>query len=191
MSKNTKKPKSSAKRKKKEPKGPGGPRITKGKSEGEYGTPRIFLQAVEKKFGPLVHDLAADHKNKACESYFSKETDALKQDWRALGTGNLWLNPPFSWIEPWAKKCKLEGDRGANIFLLVPASVGSKWHREHVHLKATIYYLYGRLTFVGETTPYPKDCMLVHFHQSDSGIYVPPAVWDWRKEIAAEEDKAA
>lgn len=185
-----KKTKSAAKRKKKV-KGPGGPRITKGKSEGEYGTPRIFVRAVEKKFGPIVLDLAADAKNKVCESFFSKAQNALIQNW-AEHQGNLWLNPPFSWIEPWASKSRQEGDKGANVFLLVPASVGSKWFRDHVFGKAAVYFLYGRLTFEGQTTPYPKDCMLVHFYKSEGGIYPAPQIWDWRQEIAGEiEDKAA
>ena len=179
------------------PKGPGGPRITKGKSEGDYATPDNFLQAVQKKFGPIVYDLAASAQNAVCERFFTIEDDAFKQDWAAIsmkyphgheGTkigrgGILWLNPPFSFIAPWASRSLDEGKLGAEELFLVPASVGAKWFRDFVFRQADVYYLYGRLTFRGQTTPYPKDCMLVHFHPESLGVPYSEQIWDWRKEL--------
>jgi phage N-6-adenine-methyltransferase len=187
------------------PKGPGGPRITKGKSDGDYATPDNFLQAVQKKFGPIVYDLAAEAKNATCERFFSIRDDAFKQDWAAISMkysskiargGFLWLNPPFSFIAPWASRCLQESKVGAETLFLVPASVGAKWFRDFVFRQADVYYLYGRLTFRGQTTPYPKDCMLVHFNPGSFGIPYGEQIWDWRKELVpasvpAEDNKSA
>jgi phage N-6-adenine-methyltransferase len=174
--------------------GPGGPRITKGNSTGKYGSPTDFLQATGKKFGPIVFDLAAEKSNAVVPNYFTVEDDAFKQDWAETSrkyakeeggarSGLLWLNPPFSHIAPWVRKCLEEARKGAEIALLVPASVGAKWFRDYVFRKADVYYLYGRLIFKGETTPYPKDCMLVHFHPAWDGVVFKEDIWDWKAEL--------
>jgi phage N-6-adenine-methyltransferase len=169
-----------------EPKGPGGPRITKGSSSGDYATPKEFIKACEKKFFPLVYDLAASEKNARTAKFFTIVDDALKHDWVALaerhGVG-FWLNPPFANIGPWAEKCLLSS-KGAEILFLVPSSTGAKWFRNNCFKKADVYFLDGRLTFEGQTTPYPKDCVLVHFHPKQSGLL---EIWDWRKELVEEE----
>jgi len=41
-----------------------GPSIARGSSKQDYATPRSFIAAVEKRFGPLSWDLAAHRENK-------------------------------------------------------------------------------------------------------------------------------
>lgn len=130
------------------------------KSKQDYGTDPEFARAVEKRFGPIAWDLAAGAENALAPLYFSEEQDSLEQDWSGLH-GNLWLNPPYKHILPWARKCReTRLDLDARILLLVPASVGSEWFAEHAWGHATILFLRPRLTFAGEAMPYPKDCML-------------------------------
>lgn len=74
-----------------------GPRITKGLKEGVYGTPRPMVPVVEKKFGKIAWDLAANRENALAENFFSEENDAFRHDWHKL-KGILWLNPPFTFI---------------------------------------------------------------------------------------------
>ena len=83
----------------------------------------------------------------------------------------MWLNPPFSSIAPWARKCAEEAKLGAEILLLAPASVGANWWWSWVEPAARVYSV-GRMTFdncfnrkTGEpvTDPYPKDLALCHF----------------------------
>lgn len=180
--------------------GPGGPRITKGKSKGDYGTDPDLLLAIREKFGEIVWDLAATSLNAVVPGYFSIKDDAFKQDWADLSlrydSGLLWLNPPFTHIDPWAAMCKREADRGAEILFLVPGSIGSCWFRDHVFRKADVYYLCGRLIFKGETTPYPKDCMIVHYHppytDDEGDAPFKEEIWEWRKDMpGAEEADAA
>jgi hypothetical protein len=105
----------------------------------------------------------------------------LKLDWGYLGSSdepmNLWLNPPFANIEPWAKKCvETETCSWRRIFFLTPASVGARWFERHVFGKARVLFLGKRLTFVGEKDPYPKDCMISVFGEKPGFAF-----WDWSK----------
>ncbi len=137
-----------------------------GKSRQDYGTPLPFIRAVEARFGSLDWDLAAHARNSRCGEFFygpgSKHAeDSFSVVWAARHPkGNLWLNPPFSDIAPWAEKCADEAKRRRGlIFLLTPASIGSEWFAEHVHRKAMVLALRPRLSFDGKA-PYPKDLIL-------------------------------
>jgi len=160
------------------------PRQKPGESKQDYGTPRVFLDAVEKRFGKIAFDLAAHKKNDVTRRgfYFGPGSmyaeDSLAQDWRRAPTGVLWLNPPFSHIKPWAKKCSesyppprwdLQGlSPKRKILFLVPASVGANWFWEYVQPYSLVIPLSPRLAFdgqpvnpvTGKIDPYPKDLML-------------------------------
>ena len=152
-----------------------------GKSVQEVGTPAEFLRAVEGRFGPILFDLAANAANSVCGAdYFGPGSawgeDAMVQPWR-IRRGLCWLNPEFADLGPWAAKAAEEGPLGANLTMLTPASIGSTWFARHVFGKALVLGLSPRLTFVGSTSPYPKDLMLSVF-----GPSVVPGfdVWRWK-----------
>jgi len=157
-----------------------------GKSKQDYRTPDNFMDAVKLKFGHLFHDLAAHRGNSQCGAcYWGPGSydveDSLGIDWNNLKVPDgewCWLNPPFANIAPWAKKC---AESTLPILFLVPAAVGSNWFRDHVHGKAYVYALNGRLDFnVGG--PYPKDCMLCVYDTPGLRQYGPGfTVWNWRK----------
>lgn len=148
-----------------------GPSIKRGKSAQDYETPKEFIEAVEKRFGRLEWDLAANAKNKKALNYFGPDhknpdcRDALSADcdWDSLlgGGGTLWLNPPFANIEAWAKKCCSVRFRRGFTVLLTPASIGTDWFREYVRNSAFVLGISPRLTF--EKDPYPKDLMISVF----------------------------
>jgi len=162
-----------------------------GRSKQDYQTPRDFLDAVKNKFGvkAWAWDLAADGSNRVTferNNYFGPDhprfRDALVQDWTKL-RGDLWLNPPYADIEPWAEKCaELDCDSFSvdsiglprRIFFLVPASVGSNWWADHVHGKARIVFPRPRLSFDG-IAPYPKDLGLIVFGEKPGY-----ETWRWR-----------
>lgn len=165
------------------------PKQNRGKSNQYYETPNNFIKAVERKFGPIIFDLAASNYNTKSSSYFTEEQDSLEQDWTKLPTnGNLWLNPPYSDIGLFAKKCndtisKIVATKchsKISILMLVPASVGSNWFRDYVYEKSIIFFLNGRITFVGEKNPYPKDCMLCQYiDYSDDVSKLTTCIWHW------------
>lgn len=155
-------------------------------SKQDYGTPRAFIEAVEARFGPLVADLAANTENAKCADFIGPDRDSLTVDWAAkYPTGNLWLNPPFADIEPWAAKCSVESTlRHGLILLLTPASIGTDWFAAHVNRKAMVLGLAPRIPFdgmplnpkTGKVDGYPKDLMLSVFSRSLSGF----DTWRWR-----------
>ena len=144
-----------------------GASMNRGASRQDYETPADFMRAVEKRFGVMSVDLAARSDNTKAPVWIDEEKDSLLVDWSRL-KGNLWLNPPFSNIAPWAEKCAVESAKGARVFLLTPASVGSNWFSNFVHKKATVIFLNGRITFVGSKDTYPKDCILSCFGYGES-----------------------
>lgn len=163
------------------------PQQKPGRSEQTVATPRNFLDAVEVRFGKLVWDLAATKENGVVrgrslhrfgpDHIETGKRDALINDWTKL-KGNLWLNPPYSDIAPWAKKCVSrsgEQARAAPIFLLVPASVGSNWFADYVFERALVFFLSPRLVFVGHTQVYPKDLILACY-----GYKPEFRLWRWR-----------
>lgn len=164
-----------------------GPSVGSANSKQDYGTPPEFIEAVATKWGPLVHDLACTRENaKAPSGYYFPETDALTRDWSAdFPTGNLWLNPPFKHIDPWAERCAWHGARRDGlIFLLTPASIGTDWFAARVYPNARVLGLTPRMTFegmpinpkTGKVDPYPKDLMLSIFGKATAGF----GLWRWK-----------
>lgn len=157
------------------------PAQKRGKSNQDVGTPREFLDAVERRFGPLAWDLAASEVNHVVEDWYGTGSpwcaDSLSPEcqWRTVG-GLLWLNPPFANIDPWAWKCSIETYYGARPLLRAPASLGAKWYWRHVHGQALVLALQPRLTFVGSEDPYPKDLILAAFGEQ-AGI----EPWRWKE----------
>ncbi len=155
-----------------------------GRSVQVVGTPRDFLDAVERRFGKLDFDLAATLDNCVVERdgdhHFGPgsalATDSLLTDWSSDVDGRLWLNPEFADIGKWAKKCSetlCDGDK--RVFLFVPLTTAN-WACDFVHGKALVLGLNPRITFVGHTSPYPKDMMLAVY-----GMAPGFEVWRWKQ----------
>lgn len=163
------------------------PQQKPGKSKQDYQTPPEFLDALRTLLG--IHefsiDLAADRQNTVAARYYDEPMNSLsdKHSWVYDGWG--FLNPPYHTIEPWVRKAWSESRKGAQIAMLVPASPGSNWWRDWVHKKAIILLLNGRLTFVGETGPYPKDSALLLYRCGSRLLLLTSRVdyliWNWKK----------
>ena len=159
-----------------------GASLNRGGSRQDYQTPMVLLDAIKRRLGieSFAIDLAASADNTAASRYFTSENNALEQNWTiAIGDGWGWMNPPFGKMEPWVEKCAAEGDEGTKIAVLLPASIGAKWWIRHVHNKAQVLILDGRVTFVGETDPFPKDCVIAIYADAYAPTY---RVWDWKKQ---------
>lgn len=157
------------------------PKQKPGSSKQDYATPHIFLDAVHAKLGieEFGWDLAASEDNTVSPiGYYSEAQNALVKNWTEVSKGWLWLNPPFSDIDPWAHKSWLSSLDGAKIALLVPASVGSNWFKKYCWNKAFVLYLNGRLAFIPDKPNwlYPKDCMLVLYNNWAVGS----DIWRWK-----------
>lgn len=160
------------------------------KSRQTYRTEAAFIDAVVARFGPITFDLAAEPETAWAKHFYSKEDSAFDHDWTSPEHGNhLWLNPPFDSIGRFANKCaatifeaayKKANEPHIAISLLVPASIGSNWYRDHVYPYAKTIALCGRLCFDG-IDAYPKDCMLCRFEVPDMFDACRLELWDWRK----------
>jgi len=155
-----------------------------GKSRQDYRTPADFLDAVEARFGRLTWDAAADESSTVVESdrhrFFSADgVSAFDADWSTFKrTDLIWLNPPFSeighrWaplVERWTTQLPW-----LRLLMLTPAALGSEWYRKFVEDKAMVQPLNPRMTFEGETAPYPKDLMLSCYGFGVTGV----RQWRW------------
>jgi phage N-6-adenine-methyltransferase len=137
------------------------PRQRPGSSEQVVCTPIDFLDSVKDRLAieRFAIDLAADPSNAVAEKFYTEADDALLQDWRSGGWG--WCNPPYADIAPWVHKAWIEAGKGAQVAMLLPASCGTNWWRDNVHNKAYVLFVNPRITFVGHTTPYPKDLAIL------------------------------
>lgn len=159
-----------------------GASMKKGRSRQDYQTPPEFMAAVRKRFGDVAIDLAATAANAQADQYFGPGSphheDALAADcdWSRGPKGVRWLNCEFNKIKPWAIKCSKYSGRHP-LLLLTPASVGAKWFTTYLLPHAHVLLLQPRLTFVGETDPYPKDCALSCFGVGNKGRVEP---WLWK-----------
>lgn len=147
----------------------------------DWRTPPEFIAAVERRFGRIGFDLAAtDGHEVGCGYAFTPEDDSLSCSWIDPGVRSgyvVWLNPPYANIRPWVAKLDAEcRELDRWTLCLVPAAVGSRWYADHVHGRCLVLFLTGRLTFVGASAPYPKDCMLLCYGFGAEGV----ALWDWR-----------
>lgn len=181
----------------------GGPSINRAESSGDIWTPREFTNAVERTFDQvLTVDLAASGKKSTkALHWITPEQDSFKQDWEDLYyryrfavRGALWLNPPYSNITPWAKKCAetWEHNEQIEIFLLVPASIGANWFWDYVWNHSTVYSV-GRMVFdncfdrkTGQlvSTAYPKDLILCHYTNTTPCQTLQR--WQWRVSEVAD-----
>jgi len=163
-----------------------GPSVRRGKSKQDYGTPWEFILAVEGRFGPIVWDLAAHEGNAKHANFYSVADDTLVQCWSERHpSGNLWLNPEYGNIAPYAQKCAYESARRHGfIFMLTPASIGTDWFAEHTKGKAVVLGLSPRIPFegtainpkTGKPDGYPKDLMLAVYGYGLSGF----DTWRWK-----------
>lgn len=149
-----------------------------GRSKQDYCTPPEFLRAIPERFGWIDFDLAATAENSVGPepgAFFGPDKDSLAQDWKLPGVRVAFLNPPFANIRPWAAKCESVRHLPRWTLLLVPASMGSLWWRDHVLGKCHADGI-PRMKFVGAEDLYPKDLALLSYGFGVAGS----GFWDWR-----------
>jgi phage N-6-adenine-methyltransferase len=99
---------------------------------------REFWQTPDWLFIPLDHefvfglDAAATHLNAKVPAFLTEKENALLVDWSEyiipFAKRSVWLNPPFSNIQPWIEKAVHEA-RSNNLttVMLVPATPDAGW----------------------------------------------------------------
>lgn len=129
----------------------------------EWATPQKLFDELNAEFNFSI-DLAATRGNNKCEKFITEVEDSLSVGWHVLN-GWLWLNPPYSNIKDWVKKCYEENLRGAKIVLLIPSRTGTRYFHDYIYHNPNveIRFLKGRLKFSDSKNSAPFDSMVVIF----------------------------
>lgn len=159
-------------------------RYPKNTAEGDHETPQDFFDLLNRRFRFKI-DLAAWGFNAKRPLFFSKsasETGSLGINWHNY-KGWLWLNPPYKTMRPWALKCREEMDKGAQIVMLSPAALGSKWFREICACHCRVWVVSARLKFSGHATGIAVDTMLTIWSKRYRGPKFALFYWPENKVI--------
>ena len=110
----------------------------------EWGTPQELFNRLNKEFN-FTLDICASKENAKCTKYYTKEEDALKQEWG----GVIWMNPPYGrQIGSWVKKARDAATQGkATVVCLLPARTDTAWWHDYAMKADEIRFIRGRLKF--------------------------------------------
>jgi phage N-6-adenine-methyltransferase len=132
----------------------------------DWATPLWLYLALHLEFN-FTLDAAASVENAQCERFFTKEMDALTQDW---GRHTVYCNPPYGRvINDWMAKALDASRRGATVVMLVPGRTDASWMHEVALPRASeVILLRGRVKFGGckDSAPFPS--IIVVFRPADS-----------------------
>ena len=135
-------------------------------TQDEYGTPIPLLRKALFDYDILPYlDVAATAENRKFQNFFSKELDALKQDWNV----DFFMNPPYSKAYDFMKKAYTEHQKhDVNGLILVYSKTDTKWWHEFVEDKAEVHFIKGRVKFIDangvltkNSSPYPS-CWIIY-----------------------------
>ena len=141
----------------------------------DWETPDEFFLGLNKRFSFEI-DLAASKQNAKLDKFYTKEDDALTKDWKLIS----FLNPPYGRsINKWVEKSFHESTKwGSTIVMLIPARTDTIYFHEYVMRAKAIYFVKGRLTFVGAPSAAPFPSMVVEFVGPETpGFYQVPELF--------------
>ena len=114
----------------------------------EWETPLEFFQ----KYNDIYNfdiDVCATKDNALCKKYWTKDDDALEEEW----IGSCWMNPPYGrMIGKFIKKAYLESLKKATVVCLIPSRTDTAYWHDFVML-GDVEFIRGRLKFINRTFP--------------------------------------
>ena len=107
------------------------------KKTDNWQTPKELLMALTMEFGELYDPCP-----------LNPQIDGLKADWQKV----TFVNPPYSQVEKWLRKCHEELNKGNCdiIIFLTFANTDTNWFHSYILGKAQIRFIKGRLRFLDE-----------------------------------------
>lgn len=121
-------------------------------------TPEVF-GPLHERFGFTI-DVAASKENAKLPRFCTLEDDGLAQDWSGE---RVWCNPPYSDIEPWVEKARLEVWAELVVMLLPANRTEQGWWQRQVEPyrrrgEVEVEFLPGRMRFIppGEDSVKPN-----------------------------------
>jgi phage N-6-adenine-methyltransferase len=148
-------------------------RVMHSSEKDDWETPPEFFAAMEKLFGKFALDVCANEVNHKCIGFlagYGHDDDGLQVPWHQCYGGNpqCWMNPPYgrNVTGKWVAKAIEESKKGAPVICLLPARTDTKWFRACYENAAAIYFVQGRLKFVGAKDSAPFPSMVVVFNEN-------------------------
>ena len=127
----------------------------------EWETPQDLFDFLAQRW-TFTLDVCATEDNAKCQKHFDKDTDGLKQSW----AGDMcWMNSPYgreigAWVH---KACDEALQNHVTTVALLPVRTDTRWFEELRTRAATLWWIPGRLCFVGAPHPAPFPSMIVSF----------------------------
>lgn len=121
-----------------------------------WRTPDSLFQPLHQEFG-FVLDAAASVGAEKCPLFIPPELDSLTTPWVdvAPAGSQVWINPPFNPMQPWADKVLQEYWSGMNVVMVANAATGTKWFRQLAEASSQIRFTTGRVSFLHPNTGEP------------------------------------
>ena len=119
-----------------------------GTGEFEWYTPSEFVEAARDVMGGIDLDPASSdiaQRTVKADVYFTETDDGLTQEWR----GRVWLNPPYSNIEPFVAKLIAEHQAGrvTEAILLTHNFSDTRWFHQALRAAGAFCLTAGRIRF--------------------------------------------
>ncbi len=126
-------------------------------------TPSSLFTKLDQAYN-FTLDPCANSTNAKCVKYYDEQANGLIQDW----TGEIvFVNPPYSDIASWVKKCHDEYVKNQVIsVMLIPARTDTKYFHDYIMKADLIHFIKGRVKFdngIDKPNSAPFPSMLVVF----------------------------
>ena len=122
-----------------------------------WETPPEIFEPLNEEFH-FDLDVCATKETAKCKKFFTKEQDALTQDWK----GVCWMNPPFNKVGTWLKKAFEESQKGSTVVCLIASKTNTNWWHNYC-MKGEIRFIKGRPKFKGNIHGLPQPLAIVVF----------------------------
>lgn len=134
----------------------------------EWATPRDFFDSLNREFR-FTLDPCASQFNHKCEKYYTVFDDGLKQDWSGE---SVFVNPPYSNVKEWAKKCKQEGQKpNTKVVLLIPSRTDTRYWHDYCMSATEMLFVKGRLKFGDQKNSAPFPSVVLVWDNSPSMLH--------------------
>lgn len=122
----------------------GGPLMTSLRQD--WRTPRQLALMLDREFHFHL-DVCATPRDTLAPRWFHRAEDALQQDWLAVASGTIWMNPPYGKvIGDWVQRAHEVG-KSETVVCLLPARTDTSWWHDYCLKAREIRFLRGRLCF--------------------------------------------
>ena len=108
-----------------------------------WQTPPTIIEELTGEFGEMFHP---------CPANYDGSFDGLEIEW---GDVNF-VNPPYSRMKEWVKKCHDEWRKGKTVIMLIPPRTCTSYWHDYIEGNAHVRFIRGRIKFIDGRDPTAK-----------------------------------